>query len=126
MICHARPSRKSCETPIQIMFKVRIKSAEIPAQLIELRAGANRFGRESSNDFQISHPSISASHCEIILQKDSILVRDLGSTNGSFVNGERIHESILKPGQSFWLGEIELAIESGSLGDSISNEAKLF
>ena len=107
------------------MLKVRIKSAEIPAQLIDLRAGANRFGREASNNFQISHPSISASHCEIILEKDSIRIRDLGSTNGTFINGERIHETTLKPGQSFWLGEIELAIESGSVGDLVSNQAKV-
>jgi hypothetical protein len=108
------------------MSKVRIKSAEIPAQLIDLKPGSNRFGRESSNDFQIDHPSVSGRHCEIILEKDSIRIHDLGSTNGTFINGARIIDAVLKPGQSFWLGEIELAIESGSIGDSASNQAKLF
>jgi hypothetical protein len=108
------------------MSKVRIKSAEIPAQLIDLKPGTNRFGRVASSDFQIDHPSVSASHCEIILEKDSIRLRDLGSTNGTFINGARINDAVLKPGQSFWLGEIELAIESGTIGNSASNEAKLF
>ncbi|MEO5802457.1 MAG: FHA domain-containing protein [Verrucomicrobiota bacterium] len=103
------------------MSKVRIKSAEIPAQLIDLKPGTNRFGRESSNDFQISHPSISASHCEIILEKDSIRIRDLGSTNGTFIEGARINEAILKPGQNFYLGSVELAIESGSIGNAAMN-----
>lgn len=108
------------------MSKVRIKSAEIPTQLIDLKPGTNRFGRESSNDFQISHPSISSNHCEIILEKDSVRIRDLGSTNGTFINGARINDAVLKPGQSFYLGSIELAIESGSIGAGVTDsEAKL-
>lgn len=108
------------------MSKVRIKSAEIPAQLIDLKPGTNRFGRIAASDFQIDHPSVSACHCEIILEKDSIRLRDLGSTNGTFIDGTRINEAVLKPGQSFWLGEIELAVESGTVGDAASGEAKLF
>lgn len=96
------------------MSKVRIKSAELPAQLLALKPGSNRFGRDSSNDFQIDHPSISSTHCEIILGKDSIHIRDLGSTNGTFINGARINEAPLKTGQSFFLGSIELTVDANS------------
>lgn len=97
------------------MSNVRIKTPELPAQLVVLKPGANRFGRDSANDFQINHPSISARHCEITLEKDSIRIRDLGSTNGTFINGARIHEARLQPGQTLHLGSVELEVESGGL-----------
>lgn len=97
------------------MWRVRIKTPEIPAQQIDLRPGPNRFGREPENDFQIEHPSISAHHCEVILEKDSIRIRDLGSTNGTFVSGARVNEAPLKHGQTFHLGSVELTVESGGI-----------
>jgi hypothetical protein len=97
------------------MWRVRIKTPEIPAQQINLRPGTNCFGREPANDFQIEHPSISARPCEIICEKDSIRIRDLGSTNGTFIDGARVNEARLKPGQTLHLGSVELAVESGSL-----------
>jgi hypothetical protein len=97
------------------MSNVRIKTPDLPAQLIVLKPGANRFGRGSSNDFQINHTSISARHCEITLEKDSIHIRDLGSTNGTFLDGARINEARLKAGQTLRLGSVELEIEPGGL-----------
>jgi pSer/pThr/pTyr-binding forkhead associated (FHA) protein len=46
------------------------------------------------------------------------LVRDLGSTNGSFINGDRITEAVLKPGQILRLGMIEMRLESGDAAAS--------
>ncbi len=94
------------------MLKVRIKSAGLAAQLIHLKAGPNRFGRSSTNDFQIDHPSISSNHCEIILENGTVLIRDISSTNGTFIDDKRVHEAVLKSGQSFRLGRIELILES--------------
>ncbi len=107
------------------MLKVRIKSAEVAAQLINLRAGSNRFGRSVTNDFQIDHPSVSSTHCEIIFGNDTIQIRDLGSTNGTFINGKRVSEAALKPGQSFQLGVIELLLETGSVSAVASPSAKV-
>ncbi|HUR46044.1 MAG TPA: FHA domain-containing protein, partial [Candidatus Saccharimonadales bacterium] len=42
-----------------------------------------------------------------------LLVRDLGSTNGTFINGNQITEAVLKPGQILRLGTIEMRLESG-------------
>jgi pSer/pThr/pTyr-binding forkhead associated (FHA) protein len=47
------------------------------------------------------------------LQGNDVLIRDLDSTNGSFINGERITEAVLKPGQILRLGMIEMRLESG-------------
>lgn len=97
------------------MLKVRIKTAGLPSQEVNLRPGTNRFGRASSNDFQIEHPSVSSTHCEIIFENDSIRIHDLGSTNGTYLNGKQIHEAVLRTGQCFQLGAVELVLETGSV-----------
>ncbi|MEO6033882.1 MAG: FHA domain-containing protein [Verrucomicrobiota bacterium] len=98
------------------MPSVRIKNAEFGAQLFELRTGSNRFGRSPANDIQIEHPSVSSIHCEIILEKDSVRLRDLGSTNGTFLEGKKINESSLEAGRTFKLGVVEFVLEAGSVG----------
>jgi pSer/pThr/pTyr-binding forkhead associated (FHA) protein len=68
-------------------------------------------GRVEDNTFQIAEPSVSSRHCEILLQGSEVLVKDLGSTNGTFINGEKITERVLKPGQTLRLGNIELKLD---------------
>jgi pSer/pThr/pTyr-binding forkhead associated (FHA) protein len=46
------------------------------------------------------------------LHGSEILIRDLNSTNGSFINGEKITEKVLKPGQTLRLGQVELKLEA--------------
>src|SRR5579862_5375098 len=76
-----------------------------------LKPGVNRIGRSSDNHFQIPDPSISNSHCEILLSDRGTLVRDLNSTNGTFINGEQVSEADLQAGQILQLGEIQMQAE---------------
>ena len=99
------------------MPKVRIKTPGVAGQQIDLKAGSTRFGRALSNDFQIDHPSVSSSHCEIVLEKDAIRLHDLGSTNGTFIKDQRVSETALREGQIFRLGTVELVLEPGSVSD---------
>ena len=69
-------------------------------------------GRVEDNAFQIAEPSVSSRHCEILLQGGEVLVKDLNSTNGTFINGEKITERVLKPGQTLRLGNIELKLDA--------------
>jgi pSer/pThr/pTyr-binding forkhead associated (FHA) protein len=64
------------------------------------------------NTFQIAEPSVSSRHCEILLRGSEIVVKDLNSTNGTFINGEKISEAILKPGQTLRLGNIDLRLDT--------------
>jgi len=57
---------------------------------IQLRPGSNSLGRGAANDFKIDHPSVSGSHCQILLENGSALIRDLGSTNGTYVNRTKV------------------------------------
>jgi pSer/pThr/pTyr-binding forkhead associated (FHA) protein len=69
-------------------------------------------GRVEDNAFQIAEPSVSSRHCEILLRGSEVVVKDLGSTNGTFINGEKITEGVLKPGQTLRLGNIELKLDA--------------
>jgi pSer/pThr/pTyr-binding forkhead associated (FHA) protein len=86
---------------------------------LELRLGVNRVGRDEQNDFSIPHPSVSSHHCELILSNDGVVLHDLDSTNGSFVNGQPVGEVWLEAGQHVRLGDIQLLVESTAINVSI-------
>jgi pSer/pThr/pTyr-binding forkhead associated (FHA) protein len=94
------------------MARLLITSQGFNDRVIELSLGVNRFGRAAANDCQIEHPTVSARHCEIVLGQESIVVRDCGSTNGTFVNDQPVDEAQLVPGQVLRLGEVELVVEN--------------
>ncbi len=94
------------------MARLVVKSHAEPNQVIQLKLGLNKLGRAPGNDFQIEHPTISASHCEITLKNDGVYVRDCNSTNGTFVNGEPITHAKLEQGQTLNMGDVELLVES--------------
>src|SRR5271163_2513514 len=75
---------------------------------IQLKPGANSLGRSEANDFQINDPSVSGAHCEIMMADGTVLLKDLGSTNGTFVGGAKIQEHRLEDGKGVRLGNVEL------------------
>src|SRR5215471_7558482 len=79
---------------------------------IPLRAGINHLGRSENNDFQVTHPSVSGSHCQITVTEKETLIRDLGSTNGTFVQGTPVIEAALENGQSVRLGDVGMVFYS--------------
>jgi hypothetical protein len=101
------------------MAKVLIKTAELGNRVLELRLGVNRIGRNPENDFAIDHPSISGVHCELQVSDGCVTIRDLESTNGTFVNGLQIRESKLVGGETFQIGAVELLMESADCGVAI-------
>jgi CheY-like chemotaxis protein len=68
-------------------------------------------GRSDDNAFKIIEASISSQHCEVRLRGNELDVRDLRSTNGTFIEGQPITEAVLRHGQILRLGEVELRLE---------------
>ncbi len=64
---------------------------------IEITKDLTLVGRKKACDVQIRHKSVSKVHCVIVKTDGLLLVRDLGSTNGTLVNGQRIRWAALLP-----------------------------
>jgi pSer/pThr/pTyr-binding forkhead associated (FHA) protein len=94
------------------MARLLIKTAGLDNRTLELRLGVNRVGRDPECDFPIIHKSVSASHCEVEVTNNGVYIRDCGSTNGTFINGDPISEAMLMPGQTVHLGSVELFVEN--------------
>jgi hypothetical protein len=90
------------------MPKLVINSGTAAAVEYELKPGLNSLGRGFNNDFRLDDPSVSAAHAEIIVEAGSVTVKDLRSTNGTFVNRSQIREAFLQPGQVLSLGGVEM------------------
>lgn len=70
--------------------------------------GKTRVGRGSEAEIQITDAGLSRLHFELLYNGQRAGVRDLGSTNGSFLNGQRFHEAPLVAGDIIRAGETEL------------------
>lgn len=68
-------------------------------------------GRHESNDICLPEITVTGKHAVIKLKDNEIIIEDLGSTNGTFVNGERIRNRSLKPGDKIILGKVELMLK---------------
>ncbi len=80
----------------------------------ELTAERTTVGRVDDNAFPIPEPSVSSHHCEVLLRGGEVRVKDLNSTNGTFIDGQPVTESALKPGQILRLGKVDLKLEGAA------------
>jgi len=80
-------------------------------QSILLSEGTMRIGRDKENDLMLDDPSVSTFHSEIIFSGSTITLKDLGSTNGTRINGERITESIATDGDLLRFGNVKARLE---------------
>lgn len=95
------------------MAKLVILNQGMTGRSIELTVERTTVGRVEENTFQIADASVSSRHAEILLRGSDIVVRDLNSTNGTFLNNEKISEVVLKPGQTLRFGQVELKLDDG-------------
>jgi len=74
-------------------------------------------GRATRADFVVDVALVSRFHCRFTVTPDGVLeLEDLDSTNGTFVNDERIKRLALKPGDRVRAGRVELVVSRGTSG----------
>jgi hypothetical protein len=76
-------------------------------QRFVLHAGRQTIGRRGDNDIVLIDPSVSSAHAWIINQQSHYVVMNTLSTNGTFVNGKRVHEATIKHGDRVRFGQAE-------------------
>ena len=79
---------------------------------LPLRPGVNWLGRAGINALVLTDAGISGRHCQIVLSTGSLRVRDLGSTNGTYVDGQSVLETELADGQILALGALQLKVDN--------------
>jgi pSer/pThr/pTyr-binding forkhead associated (FHA) protein len=96
----------------------------MPTQLLSLADGPNilldkpilLFGRHEECDIQLNSKKVSRRHCIVAQIGDYWVVRDLGSTNGVKINGQRVNEGKLHPGDELQIGNFKYQV-CGELHD---------
>jgi ABC transport system ATP-binding/permease protein len=67
-------------------------------------------GRSTGAEFIVEAPLVSRLHCQITSTADALHVKDLDSTNGTFVNGKRVTTSPLREGDRLTVGRVEFTV----------------
>ena len=106
------------------MPKLVVLSEGLTGRSYELKVEKTTIGRLEDNSFQIPEQSVSSHHCEVLLKGNDVTVKDLNSTNGTYINGEKITEKGLKPGQILRLGQIEVRLEADGTTAAAPTEKK--
>lgn len=73
---------------------------------VALREMRTTVGRAPDNHIQLIHASVSSHHASLLATEEGILLRDLGSTNGSTRNGVRVTETLIQPGDELYFGDL--------------------
>jgi pSer/pThr/pTyr-binding forkhead associated (FHA) protein len=85
--------------------------AETPFTFRILAGSIKTVGRAPRADFIVDAALVSRLHCRLTAGVNELEVVDLDSTNGTFVNGERIARSMLKSGDRLGVGRVELVVD---------------
>jgi pSer/pThr/pTyr-binding forkhead associated (FHA) protein len=93
--------------------KLIISHGDGPPLTVELQHEYTHLGRADDNELSLPEPSISSRHCVFVLSGSDVIVRDLNSSNGTYVNGEQITETILRPGDNIQVGVIDIKFVPG-------------
>lgn len=111
------------------MAKLIFIGERFAGRVYELAQEKTTVGRGGHNTLALHDGSVSMSHCEILVNGPEVIVRDLGSANGTFVNGVRVKQQCqIKSGQTvrFGLVEARLELELPEWEDTAAEESAVF
>jgi len=110
---------------MQERYALRFESGERRGEAVAIPAGGLSLGRRPGNGVQVVDSSVSGRHAEVELRDGEVWLRDLGSTNGTRVAGERISERRLAHGDEVLLGSVKLIFIDRQIGEPAPLEGGL-
>src|SRR5216684_1620644 len=87
------------------------EGADAPFRFRILPGSIKTVGRSTGADFTVDAPLVSRVHCRLSAGATALEVIDLESTNGTFVNGERVDRKTVKTGDRIGVGRVELIVQ---------------
>ena len=101
-------------------YMLIMRTGPNPGKAFELSKNEIYIGRDINNDIVINDSEVSRKHARLILQAGGFVLEDMGSTNGTFVNGQRLMgPHVLRAGEVVLFGEnVSLAFEPGYDADA--------
>lgn len=110
---HGIPSTPApAAAPPPPLASLLVRSGVLKGQRLPVRAPVVNLGRAEYNDVVLPEPSVSTAHAKLQRREGVWVVSDLGSTNGTLVDGERVEGEVpLSPGATLKLGEVALLFE---------------
>lgn len=94
------------------MTKLIFAGEQFEGQTCVLAEGKTSVGRAPDSMLIIEDSSVSAQHCHILVYGQEVIVRDAGSTNGTWVNGYRVRgQTAVQNGQTIRFGSVEARLE---------------
>jgi predicted component of type VI protein secretion system len=96
-------------------YTLQVVRGRTEATSLRLIEGVNSIGRHDDCLIRIRSSQVSRRHCELFEDDGRLIIRDLGSSNGTFVNGKRIgSQQVVKPGDVITVGGVTLRIDTTS------------
>ncbi len=89
---------------------------------VELVKDLTLIGRGDDCDLQIDHKSVSKRHCVLVKTDGLVLIRDLGSTNGTRVNGQRVLRGSLLPNDDLSVANFRFTLKFGDGQPEVERE----
>jgi pSer/pThr/pTyr-binding forkhead associated (FHA) protein len=96
------------------MWILRSTDPDLPVTFRLLPGSIKTLGRAQAADFIVDAALVSRVHCRFTLDASGLGVEDLGSTNGTWVNGRRIRRAPLLEGDTVRIGRVEFMITTGN------------
>ncbi len=97
------------QSGLAMQVKLIVVSGRVNRTEVQLTLPAV-LGRSREADLTLGHPSISRQHCRLVEQNGVVVVQDLDSTNGTFVEDQRVEEAVLEPGARLRIGPLTFVV----------------
>ncbi|MHC4919799.1 MAG: FHA domain-containing protein [Planctomycetota bacterium] len=92
-------------------YVLEILDGDSAGDIFELTGATTSIGRRSSNDIVLNDEKVSGRHAEVVQEEDHFLLKDLGSTNGTLMDGRPITEVVLSPNDIVRVGRLRVAFK---------------